>query len=74
MPDRDPEEIRKDIDEARDRLASTVDALTVRANPTRLAEDAKARVLAFATKPAVMASLAGVGLVAVVLIIRRARR
>lgn len=74
MPDRDPEEIRKDIDEARDRLASTVDALAVRANPTRIAEDVKARVLTFVTKPAVAASLAGVGLVTVVLIIRRARR
>jgi hypothetical protein len=74
VPDRDPEEIRKDIDEARDRLASTVDALAVRANPTRIAEDVKARVLTFVTKPAVAATLAGVGLVTVVLIIRRARR
>lgn len=74
MPDRDPDEIRKDIDEARDRLASSVDALAVRANPTRIAEDVKAKVLAFVTKPAVAASLAGVGLVTVVLVIRRARR
>ena len=74
MPDRDPEEIRKDIDEARDRLATTVDALAVRANPSRIAEDIKAKVLVFVTKPAVAASLAGIGLVTVVLVIRRARR
>lgn len=74
MPDRDPDEIRKDIDEARDRLASSVDALAVRANPTRIAEDVKAKVITFVTKPAVAASLAGIGLVAVVLVIRRARR
>ncbi|GAA1684090.1 hypothetical protein MMUR_22990 [Mycolicibacterium murale] len=74
MPDRDPDEIRKDIDAARDRLATTVDALAVRANPTRIAEDVKARVLGFVTKPAVAASLAGVGLVTVILVIRRSRR
>jgi len=74
VPDRDPDEIRKDIDEARDRLASSVDALAVRANPTRIAEDVKAKVITFVTKPAVAASLAGIGLVAVVLVIRRARR
>jgi membrane-bound ClpP family serine protease len=74
VPDRDPQEIRKDIDEARDRLATTVDTLAVRANPTRIAEDVKARVLTFVTKPAVAASLAGVGLVTVVLMIRRSRR
>ncbi|WP_197380235.1 DUF3618 domain-containing protein [Mycolicibacterium mengxianglii] len=73
MPDRDPEVIRKDIDEARDRLAASVDALAVRANPTRIAEDVKARVLTFVTQPPVAASLAGVGLLTVVLMIRRAR-
>jgi hypothetical protein len=74
VPDRDPDEIRKDIDEARDRLASSVDALAVRANPTRIAEDVKAKVITFVTKPAVAATLAGAGLVVVVLVIRRARR
>ena len=73
MADRDPAEIRKDIDQARDRLAATVDTLAVRANPTRIAEDVKARVLTFVTKPAVAASLAGLGLVTVVLVIRRVR-
>ena len=73
MPDRDPEEIRKDIDQARDRLAATVDTLAVRANPSRIAEDVKTRVIAVITRPAVAASLAGVGLVTVVLLVRRAR-
>jgi membrane-bound ClpP family serine protease len=73
VADRDPEEIRKDIDQARDRLAATVDTLADRANPTRLAEDLKTRVLTFVTKPAVAASLAGLGLVTVVIVIRRAR-
>lgn len=73
MPDRDPEEIRKDIDQARDRLAATVDTLAVRANPSRIAEDVKSRVIGFVTQPAVAASLAGLGLVTVVLLVRRAR-
>ena len=73
VPDRDPEEIRKDIDQARDRLAATVDTLAVRANPSRIAEDVKTRVIAVITRPAVAASLAGVGLVTVVLLVRRAR-
>ncbi len=71
MADRDPETIKRDIDQARDQLAATVDILAVRANPQRLADDAKAKVLAFVTKPPVLASLAGVGVVVVVLVVRR---
>ena len=74
MADRDPEAIKKDIDQARDQLAATVDSLAVRANPQRLADDAKAKVVAFVTKPPVLASLAGVGAVVVVVLIRRVRR
>ncbi|CAN5353787.1 hypothetical protein BH11ACT6_BH11ACT6_01860 [soil metagenome] len=73
MPDRNPEEIRKDIDQARDRLAATVDTLAERANPSRIADDVKSRVIAIVSKPAVAASLAGIGLVTVVLLVRRAR-
>jgi hypothetical protein len=72
VADRDPESIKRDIDQARDQLASTVDQLAVRANPQRLADDAKARVLAFVKKPAVIGSV--VGSVVVVLVIRRVRR
>ncbi|MCV7431416.1 DUF3618 domain-containing protein [Mycolicibacterium bacteremicum] len=74
MADRDPEAIKKDIDQARDQLAATVDSLAVRANPQRIADDVKAQVLAFVTKPPVLVSLAGVGTVVVVLVIRRITR
>ncbi|MFA5710438.1 DUF3618 domain-containing protein [Mycolicibacterium sp.] len=73
MADRDPEEIMKEIDQARDQLAATVDSLAARANPQRLAEDAKARALAFVQKPAVTISLAGLGVLTVALVIRRLR-
>ena len=46
MADRDPELIKADIDQARDRLALTVDSLTERANPQRIADDIKGALLA----------------------------
>ncbi|MGA5464830.1 DUF3618 domain-containing protein [Mycobacterium sp. NPDC050041] len=74
MADRDPDTIKQDIDQARDQLAATVDSLAERANPQRVANDVKAGVIRFVKKPAVAASLAGVGVVVVLVIVRRSRR
>ena len=74
VADRDPDTIKRDIDQARDQLAATVDTLAVRANPQRIANDIKAAVVRFVKKPAVAASLAGAGLVVVVVFVRRIRR
>ncbi len=73
MAQRDPDTIKKEIDQARVRLASTVDSLAERAHPRQLAEDARAWVVAFAKKPAVVISVAGVGSLGVVLVIRKVR-
>ncbi|WP_204806863.1 DUF3618 domain-containing protein [Mycobacterium riyadhense] len=73
MADRDPDTIKQEIDLARDRLAATVDSLAERANPRRLADDLKARVIEFVKKPAVTVSLAGVGAVVVVVVVHRVR-
>ena len=73
VADRDPEAIKQDIDVARDQLATTVDSLAERANPRRLADDLKVRVIGFVQKPAVLASLAGVGALVVVVAVRRVR-
>ena len=73
MAERDPDTIKQDIDKARDQLASTVDTLAVRANPRRLADDAKARVISFVKKPAVVISLAGIAALAAALAVRRIR-
>lgn len=73
VADRDPEAIKRDIDVARDQLATTVDSLAERANPRRLADDLKARAVEFVRKPAVMLSLAGVGAVIVVVVVHRVR-
>jgi hypothetical protein len=71
VANRDPDVIKQEIDQARNQLASTVDSLAQRAHPRRIADDAKAGVIRFVTKPAVTISLAGAGVVVVVLIIRR---
>lgn len=73
MADRDPEVIKAEIDQARDRLAVTVDSLAERANPQRIADDVKAAVLRFVKKPPVAAALAGVSVVTVILVVRRIR-
>jgi hypothetical protein len=74
VADRDPDTIKRDIDQARDQLASTVDSLAERANPRRVAEDVKAGVVRFVKKPAVAVSLAGVGALILALLVRRIRR
>ena len=73
VADRDPEVIKQEIAAARDQLASTVDSLAERANPQRLAEDFKTALMRFLQKPAVAATLAGVGAVTVVIVVRRIR-
>jgi hypothetical protein len=73
VAERDPETIRQEIDQAREQLASTVDSLAERANPRRIAENAKARVIEFVTKPVVIVALVGAGTLAVVLVVRRIR-
>ncbi len=74
MADRDPDTIKQDIDQARDQLASTVDSLAERANPSRIADDIKAALVRFVKKPAVAVSLAGLGALVIVLVVRRIRR
>ena len=74
MADRDPDTIKHEIDQARDQLALTVDSLAERANPRRLADDFKVALARFVKKPAVAVSLAGVGTLVIVLVVRRIKR
>jgi Protein of unknown function (DUF3618) len=73
VAERDPDTIRQEIDQARDQLASTVDSLAERANPRRLADDAKARAIGFVKKPAVAITLAGIAALAAALAVRKIR-
>jgi hypothetical protein len=70
---RDPDTIKQEIDKAREQLASTVDVLAERANPRRIADDAKVALMAFAKKPAIKISLAGVGALTVILLVLKVR-
>ncbi|KUI01973.1 DUF3618 domain-containing protein [Mycobacterium sp. IS-3022] len=74
MADRDPETIKRDIDQAREQLATTVDTLAERANPSRLADDVKSAIVRFVTKPVVAISLAGVAALTLVFVVRRIRQ
>ncbi len=74
MADRDPDTIKAEIDQARNQLAVTVDSLAERANPRRVADDLKAGLVRFVSQPPVAMTLAGVGAVVIVLVVRRARR
>lgn len=74
MADRNPDTIKQDIDQARDQLASTVDSLAERANPRRIADDIKATLVRLVRKPVVAVSLAGVGAVVVVVVVRKIRQ
>ena len=74
MAERDPELIKQEIAQARDRLALTVDSLAERANPQRVADDLKTAVLEFLKKPAVAAAWAGLGTITVGVVERSLRR
>jgi hypothetical protein len=74
VADRDPDTIKQEIDQARNQLASTVDSLSERANPRRIADDVKAGVVRFVKQPAVAVSLAGLGALIVALAVHRIRR
>jgi hypothetical protein len=73
VADRDPDTIKQEIDLTRHQLAATVDSLAERANPRRLADDLKARVVEFVKKPVVIVSLVGISSVVVVVAVRRIR-
>lgn len=73
MVDRDPEVIKAEIESTRTQLAATVDTLADRANPRRIADDAKSKAVAFVNQPAVKLTVAGVVALVLLLAIRRVR-
>ncbi|MDQ2782499.1 MAG: DUF3618 domain-containing protein [Actinomycetota bacterium] len=66
--------IERDIERARDSLASTLDELATRTNPKRLLEQAKTKIAASLAEPKVKAALAGVAGLVLVVVVARARR
>jgi hypothetical protein len=68
---RDPDTIQRDIEQARDALAETLDQLSVKANPKKLVDDATSGVRAKFDDPRVKAVLIGVGVLVAVVVVRR---
>ncbi|HEX2903196.1 MAG TPA: DUF3618 domain-containing protein [Jatrophihabitans sp.] len=73
MAERDAAEIRAELEQARTRLASSVDQLTDRLAPQRLVEEAKTGLVAKATSPVGMAVIGGAGVLLTLLMIRNLR-
>lgn len=68
---RDPNTIERDIEQARDALASTLDQLGEKASPKRLADNAKTSVLEKLKDPKVKFPLIGAGVLVVALLVRK---
>jgi hypothetical protein len=68
---RDPDTIQREIEQARDALAVTLDQLSVKANPQRIVETAKTNVVATFEQPKVRYPLIGLGVLVVLLLVRK---
>ena len=68
---RDPDTIQREIEQARDALASTLDQLSTQANPKKLVEGAKASAVSKLNQPKVKYPLIGVGALIVLLLLRK---
>jgi hypothetical protein len=74
MADRSPEDIQREIEQARVSLANAVDQITYRTNPKRLGEQAKQTLKQKAQSPQGRAVLGAAGVIVVLLIVRRVRK
>lgn len=68
---RDPDTIQREIEQARNALASTVDELSVQANPKRLADGAKSAARSKLADPKVRYPLIGGGALIALLLLRK---
>jgi hypothetical protein len=67
---RDPDTIQREIEQAREALASTLDQLGTKASPKRLVDNAKSTALAKVDEPKIKYALIGVGVIVGFLVIR----
>ncbi|MDR7303024.1 DUF3618 domain-containing protein [Haloactinomyces albus] len=68
---RDPDDIQRDIEKARDALAATLDELETKASPARVVESGKASIQEKLNDPKVRYALIGVGAVVAVVVVRK---
>jgi hypothetical protein len=74
VADRDPEEIKRDIEQSRAALAVTVDQLAYRTNPKRVANNAKQSLIDKANTPQGRVVVGVTGALVVLLIVKRIRK
>jgi hypothetical protein len=70
---RDPEQIQREIESSRLQLATTLDQLSERVSPKRLAGEAKESAMTFLQTPAGYAALGAVALLVALRLARRRR-
>jgi hypothetical protein len=68
---RDPDTIQREIEQARDALAVTLDQLGSKASPQRLVDTAKSNVRSTFDQPKVRYSLIGLGALIMLLLVRK---
>jgi hypothetical protein len=68
---RDPDTIQREIEQARDALAVTLDQLGTKANPQRLVDTARSNVRSTFGQPRVRYPLIGLAVLIVLLLVRK---
>jgi hypothetical protein len=69
--DRDPDTIQREIEQAREALASTLDRLGTQASPKRLVDNAKASAVTKLGDPKIKYPLIGIGALLVLFLLRK---
>jgi hypothetical protein len=67
---RDPDTIQREIERSRDALAASLDVLSARVNPKKLADDGKQAAAAKLADPKVKYALIGVGVLVMLALVR----
>ena len=66
----DPDTIQREIERSRDALAGSLDVLTARVNPKKLADDGRQAAAAKLADPKIKYALIGVGVLVVAALVR----
>jgi hypothetical protein len=74
VADRDPEDIKRDIEQSRAALAEAVDELAYRTNPKRVANNAKQSLIDKANTPQGRVVVGVTGALIVLLVVKRFRK
>lgn len=68
---RDPDTIQREIEQARDALASTLDELSTKASPKRVVDNVKQSAVSTLSEPKIKYPLLGLGALILLLLLRK---